>query len=301
MRFYRLRVAFLRTRLKWATRSIFATPPIASPQGGPVLLTMVSHDDLGMYLMAAKSFLSALGAGDPHVLDDGTLTAKDRVTLAHHLPGVTIHEMAPIDTGRCPRGGCWERLSLVLTLARDRYVIQMDSDTLTTASVEEVHRAIEANRAFTLGTRSGGLEFKTLVESAGFVRDLSSQHVQVAAEHSLGDLAGAGERRYVRGSAGFAGFAAGGFSFTDLEKFSLEMEAALGGRWREWGTEQISSNYVVANTPGSLVLPWPRYACFSPELPLEQVAFLHFIGPTRYLAGTYIRLGRELIRQLRGG
>lgn len=297
MGFFRLRNTLLRTRFGWATRDIFKTPPVSS-SGGPIVLTMVSRQDLGIYLMAAKSFLLALGTGEPHVLDDGSLTASDHAQLSSHLPGLQIHSIAAIDTGGCPRGGCWERLSLALELARTRYVIQMDSDTLATGPVDEVKLAFEQNRAFALGTRSGGLAFKTLTETAEFARTISSGHVQPAAELVLGTLDRAAVRRYVRASAGFAGYAAGGFSFANLQAFSNEMEAALGGRWREWGTEQISSNYAVANMPDSTVLPWPRYACFSPDLPLPETSFLHFIGPTRFLAGVYMRLAGELIQRL---
>ena len=54
------------------------------------------------------------------------------------------------------------------------------------------------------------------------------------------------------------------------------MTAELGSRWTEWGTEQVTSNYVVANSPEAMVLPYPKYACFDLNMdPAESVFLLH--------------------------
>ena len=43
------------------------------------------------------------------------------------------------------------------------------------------------------------------------------------------------------------------------------MEAILGTSWFEWGSEQVASNFVVANSPNPIVLPLPTYSCFGPS------------------------------------
>src|SRR3546814_1079040 len=55
-----------------------------------------------------------------------------------------------VDTGPCPRGGCWERLLTLLDMRADAYVIQLDSDTIALGDIPEVVEAITSNRSFTL-------------------------------------------------------------------------------------------------------------------------------------------------------
>lgn len=73
------------------------------------------------------------------------------------------------------------------------------------------------------------------------------------------------------------------------------MSALLGARWSEWGTEQVSSNYVVANSPDARVLPYPKYACFDLDMDPERSAFLHFIGTHRFERGVYAALANRVI------
>ena len=74
------------------------------------------------------------------------------------------------------------------------------------------------------------------------------------------------------------------------------MSEMLGAqRWNQWGSEQIASNYILANTPGATVLPFPRYACFEPHLWPGDHAFLLFIGVYRYNDGVYRRRAAEFI------
>jgi hypothetical protein len=116
------------------------------------------------------------------------------------------------------------------------------------------------------------------------------------AEASLDKLSNAADRLYVHASAGFAGFARGAFRMEDLQWFSTQMSGILGAqRWQEWGTEQIASNYLLANAPQAVVLPFPRYACFEPHLQFGEHAFLHFLGAYRYDRGIYKRRAAEFI------
>ncbi len=76
------------------------------------------------------------------------------------------------------------------------------------------------------------------------------------------------------------------------------MQEAVGEKWSEWGSEQVTSNLLIANASGSVVLPYPRYANFDQKFDLTldpaQCAFIHFIGTFRYSRGTYIAETRRL-------
>jgi hypothetical protein len=105
-------------------------------------------------------------------------------------------------------------------------------------------------------------------------------------------------RRYVRGSAGFAGFARGGASRQDAEAFSAAMEASIGSRWNEWGTEQVASNYLVSNSPNGMALSWPKYACHFPDVEAKAATMMHFVGSWRWDHGTYSRWAKQVIGEL---
>jgi hypothetical protein len=283
--------------LDWQCRGILETPPLLLRPAPIRVVSMVRTEHVRMYLLAIKSFCRWLPGGGVVVLDDGSLTAEDRALLARHIPGLTITPIAGIITDPCPRGGCWERLLHILDLSAESYVVQLDSDVLTIGPVPEVMAAIEANRCFTLGSDAGfgvvGLEEAAAAVAGG---DLST--LQLAAETALPGLPTGLGRRYVRGSAGFAGFARGAVTRGAAQAFSAAMQALMGERWREWGTEQVASNYLVANAAGGEVLPWPAYACFYPSVSGEESKLLHFIGTWRFERGVYAAKGRQVIHAL---
>ncbi len=278
----------------WRCRAIWSTAPMAAgaSDAGLALVSQVSRRDLLMYLVAVKSALPVLGPAQVVQLDDGSLRPADHALLAAHLPGSTCLPISAIDTGACPRGGTWERLCHILDRAEGSYVVQLDADTLARDGLEAVRACISANRAFALGTRLG----RGIVSADAASRAAAAgTHVQLAAERALALLPDASGLRYVRGSSGFAGFARGGFPRARLEAFSRRMQAALGARWSEWGTEQVASNFAIANTPGAVVLPWPGHACHDPGIDAAGSGFLHFIGTHRFEGGAYSRLSRAAI------
>ena len=76
------------------------------------------------------------------------------------------------------------------------------------------------------------------------------------------------------------------------------MDERLGGIWREWGSEQVASNYVIANDPGPLQLPYDHYVNhWSEPLPADP-AFVHFIGTYRFRNGNYSRCTRDAVARL---
>jgi hypothetical protein len=292
--FWRIRRQLAQARFDLACRAIRATGPLRLRPAPIRVVSMIGTRDIAMYLIAVKSFYARIPGGEIVVLDDGTLTAGDRAALHHHLGGPRIERIADVDTGVCPRGGCWERLLRIVDLSADSYVIQLDSDVLTRAPLPEVSAAIDANVSFTLAS-SPGLSIVGVEEAAAAVAAGDPRETQFAAEQALPVLPADVGRRYVRGSAGFAGFAHGATRRAEVEAFSVAMQKRLGDRWSEWGTEQVASNWVVANAPGGRLLPWERYRCFYGETLPRDAALVHFIGTWRYRDGVFVALAREVI------
>jgi hypothetical protein len=278
-----------------SARAVLDTPPIV-PTGDRVLIfSMIGTRVLLPYLVAVKSLHARLGIGRVAILDDGSLTASDKAVLAHHLGDPEIRSIHDVDTGRCPRGGTWERLLTLLDLRGGDYVIQLDSDTVTVGDVPEVLAAIRDNLSFTLlgGPESDGVGALPL---PAFVAQRYPQgapagrhHIQVAIESRFGDYPDAASHRYVRGCSGFTGFARGGPSGrAGAEAFSQAGAALVGQeRWTEWGTEQVASSFLLANEPGMRPLPYRRYLNYWNEAPNPDARFLHFVGTHRYSTAEY--------------
>ncbi|MFM5924398.1 MAG: hypothetical protein ACKOPG_09450 [Novosphingobium sp.] len=285
-------------------RGILATPPVCVASDGLVIFSMIGTKVLLPYLVAAKSFQAALGRGRFVILDDGTLTASDRDILARHLGDPAILPIAAVDTGACPKGGCWERLLTLFELRRDDYVIQLDSDTVTLGTLPEVIAAIEARRDFTLR----GEAQSAWAPASRFSRDPATLppnfHVQGAIEAVMGEACSQvpGLTHYVRGCAGFAGFAPGGLGRETAEAFCRSASGLLGSqRWAQWGSEQVMSNLVVSNEGEPVLLPYDRYLNFWNEPVGAEAAFVHFVGTYRFHRGAYAAAARQAIAALTAG
>ncbi|WP_419826524.1 hypothetical protein [Sphingomonas sp.] len=291
-----------------AARSVLRTTPIVPRADGVVIFSMIGHAVLLPYLVAVKSLHARLGRGRIAILDDGTLTPKDRRVLAHHLGDPEILAIADVATGACPTGGCWERLLTLLDLARQDYVIQLDSDTLTLSALPEVEAAIAGNRPFTLlgdptADANGVLslpEFMAAYHPQGSGIDPSGPaHIQSSIEGNWDRFPDAAAWRYVRGSAGFAGFPRGGAGRDAAEAFSAAAAEVVGAqKWRRWGSEQVASNFLVANGAHPVLLPYARHLNYWNEAPPADAAFLHFVGTHRYSTGEYRRRTIEAIASL---
>lgn len=300
----RVRRRWQHARFERVARGVLATPPLVSEAPIATIVSMVSHQDVAAYLCAIKSLRRFVPARVV-VLDDGTLTAADSATLTAHLGDVQIRSFASVPTGRCQRGGCWERLCLIAELNADGYVIQMDSDTVTLHDPREVREAIAAGRAFTLSGDFPTSPILTLEATAAGAHADPSPHMQRVAERALPRIGTATRTHFVRGCAAFAGFPPGCTSLTEVEAIDLAMRAELGDRWSEWGSEQVASNLVLANVPGMVVLPIPAYASYFPDgLAADAhvtATFLHFLGSHRYDRGAYQAAVGTLIHALRAG
>lgn len=299
----------LREHLDWhvkgrvhrvVARAVLRTPPLPARDDGVVIFSMVGAGAVTPYLVAVKSLGRALDRGRAVVLDDGTLRERDRAALRRHLPGVQIRELAAVGTGPYPRGGCWERLLAILDLRANAYVVQLDSDTVTLGALPEVAAAIRANRSFSLR----GEPDSALLGVEAFVAGLPSLdeplHVQHAAERAMNRLGlPPPEPRYFRGCAGFAGFARRGTGRALAEAFSAAQAEAVGAaRWASWGSEQVASNFVIANDPDPLLLPYDRYLNYWGGALPADARFAHFLGTRRFSGLTYLRETRRAIRRL---
>ncbi len=289
-------------------RAVFETPPIVPKHDGVIVFSMIGTRVVAPYLVAAKSFLHALGRGRVVLLDDGSLTAGDKALLAAHLGNPEIRSIRDVDTGDTPRGGCWERLMTLIDLSATDYVIQLDSDTVTLGAVSEVRAAIDAGRSFTIVGGTDGEEqgLKTLSD---FRREVypdgpdvlpAGSHVQTQIEARMDRLPDPDTRRYVRACAAFTGFAPGSVTRADAQAFSRTAEAAVGvDVWKQWGSEQVASNYLVANTPDPVLLPYARYYHFWDDGDRADPALVHFPGTHRYTGNSYARATAAALAVLR--
>ena len=298
--FYQLKDRVRRHRFASACKGVLQAPPVAlDASSNLVVLSQVQHKDVLLFLLAAKSFAQRVKPGAIYVLNDGSLTANDCAVLREHVPGLNLLELAEFRSDACPRGGTWERLLAIASLVHDHYVIQLDSDTLTTGSIDEVRHCVEHQAAFALGTWNKQ-KIEPMREQYETARKLAPQadsHVQVVAEANFDKLDGFESLQYVRGCSGFAGFARQSFTRGFVEAISGQMQVAIGAKWSEWGSEQVMSNIVLANIRGAIVMPHPKYAdCHKMQPGLTE--FIHFIGSCRFDNGNYARLGAQVIARL---
>lgn len=289
-------------------RAVYATPPIVPHDDGVVVFSMIGTRVVAPYLVAVKSFLRELGRARVVLLDDGSLTDGDRERLAAHLGAPQIRSIRDVDTGAVPRGGCWERLMTLIDLSSRDYVIQLDSDTVTLGPVSEVRAAIEAGRSFTIlggtdGEAQGLLtltDFRRKVYAEGAEAVGADAHVQTQIEARIDRLPEPDSRRYVRACAAFTGFAPGSVTRANAQAFSRGAEDAVGANiWRQWGSEQVTSNYLIANTVNPVLLPYARYYHFWDDGDRADPALAHFPGTHRYTGNAYARATARALARLK--
>lgn len=301
--FYRLRDGFQRSRFNFLRRDILRSAPLQMRDADLSIVSQVSHRDVVMYLIAIKSIYRLLGGGKIVILDDGSLTSGDRDHLMRHLPSVRIATFDDVNIAHTPHGGCWERLLLIADLVRDSYVLQVDSDSLTLRDISEVLNHAADNRSFTLLGAGSFPAVESMLDACARARRSKPRNTepQGVAERSLDRFPDCAKRKYVRGNAAFAGFARGSFSKTDVEYFSQQMEAICGHEiWHTWGSEQVTSNLVIANCGEAAVLPSPKYVSYYAlrSIDYAQSSFLHFMGTHRFENGCYSALAGHVIQQL---
>lgn len=287
-----------------AIAGILETPPITPRQDGVVLFSMIGTAVLLPYLVAVKSLWHHLRRGRIAILDDGTLTAQDRAILAHHCGDPQIMRIADVVLNEFPAGGTWERLLTILDNRAGEYWIQLDSDTVTIGPVPEIANAIARNRSFLfLGGRDAEIGPLPLPQfRRHFYPDGPAEgHVQTRIESRLDTIDAARGWKYVRGCSGFAGFAANGNGRPLASAFLAEMQRMIGKEDVSiWGTEQVASNFQLANEPEPVILPYDRYMNYWNEDWGADTCFIHFVGTHRHDNGAYIKASCEAIDKLKG-
>jgi hypothetical protein len=294
---------YRRFRFGRACAGVLKTPPVTLDSRSDVMLfAQLQHKDVLLALIAFKSFIAKVPVGAMRILNDGSLTAADRLLLENHLPGVQFLELAEVRTAACPRGGCWERLLWISRLSGDHFVIQLDSDTLAVAELPEVKQCIAEGRSFVIGTWDDQdfetMEFRSAATASYLATRPGRPHVQALAEANFDKLEDYLRLRYVRGCAGFSGFARGSVDRDFVEAISRQMRGVIGEAWDQWGSEQVMSNIVVANDSRAVVLPHPKY-CDCTRIRPDTTTFVHFIGTCRFVDDTYQDMARRVIEQLR--
>ena len=219
---YKLKDRIRRARFANQCGAVLESDPVLLDQSSQLaLLSQLQHKDVLMFLLAVQSFAVQVRPRAVFVLDDGSLTGADRQILRRQIPDVSFFALEDYRNSLCPRGGCWERLLAIASLVKDYYVVQLDSDTLTVGAIEEVQDCISRNSSFALATWDNQ-RLEMMVERCETAQKLISTaraHVQLWAEANFDKLADYQTLRYVRGCAGFAGFA----------RHSFEIEFVEGG------------------------------------------------------------------------
>jgi len=265
---------------------------------------MVQAADVHMYILAVKALYRRLGGGKIVAIVLRNFAESYRTLLRKHLGPVEFHHLEDLPVGNCQRGGTWERLIFCVDRSAREFVIQIDADILCIGPIEEVCQCVEENRAFVLAEGIPVQPLPNWVEK-GIKR--KSDNIVTTFEVKASEFPDAANWNYVRGSSGFAGFARGGVTRALLETFHAGGLKVHGARWTEWGTEQIASNFAIANMPNSLPLPYPKYSTFEPDYATfqrqgitDKMSLLHFIGAFRFDGGVYPTLAnREIDDMLR--
>ncbi len=270
------------------------TPPIEyrlDPQ--VTIVTMLGHNTVNMYLVAIKTFMKYFGYGTIEVINDGSLTEADQGLLKYHIPNINFSNANDIDTLSCPTYISWKRLLRIAEIAKNSYVIQLDSDTVSLAPLIDIHDKVQKNEGFLIGSERWGQPV-----DVNFLYDIvikwKNQHVQAKAEEIFKDIEFFKDgTKYLRACAGFAGYPQNFATTLELESLSQQIEEKIGKKWHEWGSEQTATMCLISKTSNASVLPWPKYQNFMYPLsgdPIESASFVHFIGSTRYKKGKYRNL-----------
>lgn len=289
----RLIVEYYRAGFKRAIRGVLGTPPMKEGSEPFITLSMVQHRDVLAYLLAVKTFATRLASARIVVVCDPSITDEDKTIMKAHVPFIEFRQATEFHQPGLPVGGTWERLTAICEYAKNSYVIQLDADTVTLGDIPEVAQCVATRRSFVLGERANQGTV-SLAEATEYVKDWSDQHIQAAAEKVIASVLDP-TLRYVRGCSGFTGFPVNDKMHEDMLVFSYKMEEMLGKRWHEWGTEQITSNYLAANLE-ALVLPYPKYS--APERDHRLAIFRHYIGSIRFKNDRYAADARRLISEL---
>ncbi|GER00218.1 hypothetical protein JCM17845_08410 [Iodidimonas gelatinilytica] len=296
--FYKLRKSLKKRRFARQARHILGVPPITHKDAPILIMSNLCHDDVIMYLVAMKSFYPRIGGGDILIVNDGSLTDSDKALLKQHLCNPEIRDAATVDTGACPDYIAWRGLRCAIDASKDRYVIKLDSDVVALDDLPEIKACVAENRSFVLGSFDCE-EIWTPEQALEHARGFTSDHIQIQAERSFVKFPDADNFRYVRGCSGFAGYQKGLYEWADVEAFCQKIEQHIDrDEWRKWGSEQVTVNSLVANSPNPLILKMPKYTNHREDTDVTKAALVHFLGTWRFYGGRYAACARRAVATL---
>ena len=290
-------------------RGILKTKPIYSKDERVVVISILSHKDVLMYLIAAKSFYHHLKSGAFVLINDGTLSDVDKRLIAKHIVGIKIVNASDINKNNpnCPKGGTWERLLYASDVNNENYCIVLDADTITIGDIPEVRECIAKNVPFIMlgsskdsikGMKSYWEELAPKIKIEDFY---SKWDFQQNFDHGLNRIPNFTSLKYVKGSSGFHGQSRQDFPRKRLEEFSIQMKAVFHERWNDWSSEQSTVCVLVSNVENSVALPFEKYAVHWNEsnMNYHNCSFLHFIGPCRFVGRRYQKLSKDFIKKMK--
>ncbi len=285
----------------FAVKKVLQLPPVVPvPQSNITIVTQLCGRDILMYLVAIKTFTNYVKPKSVIIISD-RLSIKEIAILNSQIANLKVIDIENVYDIRFPKGGCWERLLTILSIVEENeYIIQLDSDTITLKSPDEIIECIKNNRCFILGTLSGQV-IVSFSEATQFIKQRAwlDTHVQAAAELVMEEIDNNNNLKYVRGCAGFAGFSSSALKVDRLATICENIELKIGkDKWKQWGSEQVASNIALANSDDPLVLPLDRYDLFQPMRGIMGYSLLHFIGMFRFETNDYRRIAVDKIKQL---
>ncbi|MDK6078673.1 hypothetical protein [Massilia varians] len=285
---------YFRSRYNKVVRQVLDTAPLKQGTHPFMLLSMVQQRDVQSYLVAVKSFAHFLNPERIVVVCDPSINAADRAILQQHVPHIELRDADEFTHPDVPRGGTWERLFAIATFSPENYVVQLDADTLTVRPIPEVLEAVRAGHGFVLGEMPE-TPVRSLAETRAHAlpKVRPGAHIQSISEAEMANVGLPADARYIRGCSGFTGFPRSAEMRDQMIDFSRRMGGKLGDDWKRWGTEQVTSNYLIANSAGMRALPFPKYG--TPDCATTETAFFHFIGSMRFINGKYQATSRHAI------
>jgi hypothetical protein len=288
---------YQKKRYMVAARMIKKTKPLQPGANPFAVLSMVHRRDIFPYLVAIKSFSQHADPAQIIVVCDPSTRLRDRVLLQRHIPHLALHDAKEFHHPDLPVGGTWERLHAISHYTKQTYVVQLDSDTLTLKTPMAVLDGVRANTGFVIGEEVSQ-SLMTLTQTSIRSSQLHAHfdHVQCVFEANINQAELPEQSMYVRGCSGFTGFPKTDLMQQDLLDLSRRMRKLLQTRWADWGTEQVASNYLIANAQGTSPLPFPDYG--TPDVIHENSAFIHFIGSMRFKNKLYRQTTKRSLRHL---
>lgn len=280
---HRLATDYQKPRYMQVAQQVLQTPALQPGDAPFMALSMVHQRDVIPYLVAVKSFARFLRPQHVTIVCDPSIDEESRQIFKRHIPFAELRRAQEFQSDAIPKGGCWERLAAIASYSPEHYVVQLDADTLTINELPEVASAVRNRHGFVLGEKADQ-QLMTLEQTEANAHHWDDRHIQSVSEKRM-VTAGLSQNHYVRGCAGFTGFPSNDHMDEQMKEFSSKMSRVALGRWAEWGTEQVTSNYLVANAVQTRVLPYPRYS--TPEKRIEDIVFFHFIGYVRYVNSLY--------------